>query len=154
MATAYIAIGTNIGDRKKNIESAVNALDKVPMIMVKKLSSIYETEPWGYLEQEKFLNAVVKVSTTLSPNALLGACLGIEAAMGRERKIKNGPRTIDLDVLLYDDVKIYTEELMIPHPRMLERSFVLKPLCDLLPEEKYLNALSETNSNEIWLYEE
>lgn len=134
MGTVFIGIGTNIGDKSKNIDSAVDSLNHLPGTHVVKVSSVYETAPWGYLEQDNFYNVCACVETRLSPNAFLGACLGIEAAFGRERPFKNSPRIIDIDVLLYDDMRINTAELTVPHPRMHERGFVLVPLTDVLPE--------------------
>ncbi len=128
---AVIGIGTNLGDREKNIENALNALNLLPGTKVIRTSKIYETEPWGYTEQGDFLNCCVLIETELSPHALLGACLGIEASLKRVRTIKNGPRTADLDVLLYENVTENTEELKIPHPLMTKRAFVLVPLKDL-----------------------
>lgn len=133
MSTAYIGIGTNIGDREKNIRDAIDAINHLPSTRAEKVSAIYETEPWGYAEQGNFYNVCVKISTELSPSALLGACLGIEAAFGRERPFKNSPRILDMDLLLYDDVHMNTPELTIPHPRMHERGFVLVPLKDVMP---------------------
>lgn len=153
MAKAYVAFGTNLGDRMENITVALEALDRVPDTKVLARSHIYETAPWGYLDQPNFLNGVAQIETDLSPAALLGALLGIEAAMGRLRTIKNGPRVIDLDLLLYDDVISNTKELILPHPRMLERAFVLKPLTDLLPAEPYLSALNRQDPTEVWPYE-
>lgn len=152
MSRAFVAFGTNLDNREKNIADAIEALGLVPMTSVKKVSKIYETEPWGYAEQDNFLNGVLELETSLSPYALLGALLGIEAAMGRHRTIKNGPRIIDLDLLLYDDEKINSKELVLPHPRMLERAFVLKPLTDLLPEKLYLTALSHQDIKTVWEY--
>lgn len=132
MKKAYIGIGTNIGDRLNNIENAVKSLGLLPGTQVTKVSSVYETEPWGYADQDDFLNACVEVETNLSPKAVLGACLGIEAAYGRERPFKNAPRILDIDLLLYEDVTIDEPELILPHPRMHERAFVLIPLKDIL----------------------
>ena len=134
MSIAYIGIGTNIGDREKNIYDAVRALNHLPSTHTEKMSAIYETPPWGYTDQDSFYNVCVKVRTELSPSALLGACLGIEAAFGRERPFKNSPRILDLDLLLYDDVCMNTPELILPHPRMHERGFVLVPLKDIQPD--------------------
>lgn len=131
MYKAVIALGTNLGDRDKNIENAVEALKKTPMTKVLKLSNIYETEPWGYENQGMFLNACVLVKTDLSPQVLLGVCLGIEAAFGRVRTIKNGPRILDLDLIWYEGVSMNTKELILPHPRAKERDFVMTPLKDL-----------------------
>lgn len=134
MSKAFLGIGTNIGDREKNLDFAINALRHLPKTEVEAVSRIYETEPWGYREQENFYNICVKIKTQLSPNALLGACLGIEASLGRERPFKNSPRILDMDLLLYGDAVMNTEELTLPHPRMSERAFVLVPLKDILPE--------------------
>lgn len=133
---AVIGIGTNIGEREKNIENAVASLNLIPDTEVVKCSKIYETEPWGYENQNKFLNCAILVETELSQNALLGVCLGIEAAMGRLREFKNGPRIIDLDLLLYENEKSDTKELKLPHPGVFNRSFVLAPIADLFPEKK------------------
>lgn len=132
---AVLGIGTNVGERINNIENALSALGLLPTTTLIGTSGIYETEPWGYLQQEKFLNCAVLVETLLSPNALLGACLGIEAGLGRIRKFKNGPRIIDIDVLLYEDTIINSQELTIPHPLIRQRDFVLVPLNDLFPDK-------------------
>lgn len=128
---AYIALGSNMGDAAKNLNDALKALDLVPGVTVTKVSKYYITEPWGYADQPDFTNACCEVETSLSPEALLGVCLGVEAGMGRVRQIKNGPRVIDLDLLLYGEECRNTEELILPHPRMMERAFVLQPLNDL-----------------------
>lgn len=129
--TVYLGIGTNIGDRLQNLKEAVAALKLLPMTKVIEVSKVYETVPVGYDNQDDFLNIAVSVETSLTSQNLLGACLGIEAGMGRIRTIKNGPRVIDIDLLLYGNEKCDTETLILPHPRMLERNFVLKPLLDL-----------------------
>lgn len=129
--TAYLGIGTNIGDRLQNLIDAVEALELLPMTKVIEVSNVYETEPVGYDNQGNFLNIAVAVSTELTAENLLGASLGIEAGMGRVRTVKNGPRIIDVDLLLYGNEKYNTKTLVLPHPRMLERNFVLKPLLDL-----------------------
>lgn len=128
---ALLGIGTNIGDKIKNINDALESLSLVPDINVIKISSVYDTAPWGYTEQDNFYNIVCEVETKLSPNALLGVCLGIEAAMGRVRQFKNGPRIIDLDVLLCENTVVDTPELTVPHPRIGERDFVLVPFAEL-----------------------
>lgn len=128
---AYLALGSNIGNGAENIRAAYSALNKTPGVRVTAESEMYITKPWGYLEQADFTNACCKVITTLSPEALLGACLGIEAAMGRERTVKNGPRVIDIDVLMYEGQSRDTPELKLPHPGMAEREFVLLPLRDI-----------------------
>lgn len=138
MSKAVIALGTNLGDRIGNINLAVRALSRLPGIKITAGSAVYETEPVGMLDQPKFYNAVVLVETSLSPSALLGACLGIEAAMGRVRQEKDGPRIIDLDVLLYEGFRSESFELTLPHPRILERAFVMKPLMDIFPSGRAL----------------
>lgn len=135
---AYIAFGSNIGEPEKNVRDAYAALRLVPGIVPVRLSDMYITKPWGYADQPDFTNACCEVETTLSPEALLGVCLGIEAGMGRVRKIKNGPRIIDIDLLLYEGEERNTKELVIPHPRMWERVFVLEPLSDLCENGKLL----------------
>ncbi len=131
MKKALLGIGTNIGDKIRNIDDALESLSLVPDINVIRSSSIYDTAPWGYTEQDNFYNIVCEVETTLTPNTLLGVCLGIEAAMGRVRQFKNGPRIIDLDILLYEGITMETDELTIPHSRIGERDFVLVPMAEL-----------------------
>lgn len=133
---AVIGIGTNVGDRYANINMAVEALGLVPGVMVIRKSSIYETDPWGYTEQNSFYNKVIEVETEKSPEALLGICLGIEAGMGRIRDFKYGPRIIDLDLLFYENETRQTSELTLPHPLIQDRDFVLVPLKDLFQDMK------------------
>lgn len=128
---AYLGIGTNIGDRMKNLQDAIDALNLLPMTTVTNVSDVYETEPVGYDNQDDFLNIVVEVETELNPDNLLGSALGIEAGLGRVRIIKNGPRIIDIDLLIYENETSNSKTLILPHPRMMERNFVLKPLLDL-----------------------
>ena len=128
---AYLGVGTNIGERMNNLQDSVDSLNLLPLTTVTDVSNIYETDPVGYDEQDDFLNIVVEVETELNPDNLLGACLGIEAGLGRVRTIKNGPRIIDIDLLLYENESSNTKTLILPHPRMMERIFVLKPLLDL-----------------------
>lgn len=134
---AYLGIGTNIGDRLQNLIDTVEALNLLPLTKVIEVSNVYETEPVGYANQDDFLNIVVSVSTELNAHNLLGAALGIEAGMGRIRTIKNGPRIIDVDLLMYEKENIDSYTLTLPHPRMLERNFVLKPLLDLNLENSF-----------------
>lgn len=148
---AYIALGSNMGNAAENLNRAVWALSTVPGIKVTAVSKVYETEPVGYKKQDNFLNAVVRVESELSPQALLGACLGIEAGMGRIRKIKNGPRVIDLDLLLYEDATLDSAELTLPHPRMEERAFVLSPLLDILNDRYYKEIYSELDKSGVKL---
>lgn len=146
MKKAYIGIGTNIGDRLNNIKCAVEALSHLPETQITKVSDIYETEPWGYTQQDNFLNACVEVETNLSPKTLLGACLGTEAAFGRERPFKNSPRILDMDLLLYEGVVMSENELTLPHPRIGERAFVLIPLRDVLETLQ----LNDADFNEVY----
>ena len=128
---SVISIGTNMGNREQNIENAVKALGLLPGTQVLKCSSIIETEPVGYTDQPDFFNCCVLLKTSLSPKALLGCCLGIEAAMGRIREFTNGPRIIDLDIITYGDTVHSDSELTLPHPRAHERDFVKIPLKEL-----------------------
>ncbi len=138
MRKAYLAFGSNIGESEKNVRDAYAALSLVPGVLPVKLSQMYITKPWGYADQPDFTNACCEIKTSLSPEALLGVCLGIEAAMGRIRSIKNGPRIIDVDLLMYEGEERDTSELVLPHPRMLERTFVLEPLYELAENGKVL----------------
>lgn len=128
----YIGIGSNLGDRQKYIESAVDGLKSVKGIEVKRISNIYETEPAGGPKQDKYLNGVIEIETTLEAKGLLRELQVIEKRLGRVRTVKNAPRTIDLDILLYGDRKINEPDLKIPHPRMRERDFVMRPLKELI----------------------
>lgn len=159
MSQAVIGIGVNLGDRMDTIERAVNALSLLPGTKVVKLSNIYETKPVGYDDQPDFLNCAVEIETNLSPRALLGACLGIEAAFGRVRTIKNGPRVLDLDIIIYDGVKSDSFELSLPHPRAAERAFVLLPLQDLFPSGRaptlyFAPYLKELSTDGVTLFAE
>lgn len=131
---ALIGIGTNIGDRDANIQTALESISLVPTTTVLRSSSVYETEPWGFAEQDDFFNIVCEIETQFTPEALLGVCLGIEAAMGRVRCFKNGPRVIDIDVLLCEGVERNTSELKLPHPFIGERDFVLVPMAELFED--------------------
>lgn len=133
MAQVYLSLGSNLGDRALHLARAVEELGPRG-IRVRRASSLYETEPVGFREQGWFLNTVVEATTDLPPGELLAAALDVERAMGRERGLPQGPRTIDIDILLYDDVAIETPELAIPHPRMAERRFVLVPLAEIAPD--------------------
>jgi 2-amino-4-hydroxy-6-hydroxymethyldihydropteridine diphosphokinase len=128
---AYIALGSNIGNRYDNLVNAINQLVGYPVIRLVNISSVYETDPVGYEDQDLFLNMVIKVQTSLSALELLDLCLKTEDELGRKREIRWGPRTIDLDILAFNQENIETEKLYIPHPRMLERAFVLVPLVEI-----------------------
>lgn len=134
MNRAYIALGTNIEPRYTHLMEAIDSLDNHEAIRINKKSSIYETVPVGYLDQAYFLNMVLEIDTSLLPLELLDDCQRIEKQLGRERHIRFGPRTIDLDILTYNDKNMATERLLIPHPRMQERAFVLVPLAEVAPE--------------------
>ena len=138
MMKAVIGIGTNIGDRADNIRNAIEALGLLPDVNVLRCASIYETDPWGFTEQQSFYNTVVEVETDKSPELLLGACLGIEAGMGRVREFKNGPRVIDLDLLVFDGYKNDSPDITVPHPLIGERDFVLLPLKELYEDMNIL----------------
>jgi 2-amino-4-hydroxy-6-hydroxymethyldihydropteridine diphosphokinase len=130
--TVYIALGTNLGDRLANLRHARQALQ--PQTCILACSAVYETPPWGYLDQPKFLNQVVKTETDLEPLDLLRLLKRLEVEMGRQPSLRNGPRVIDLDLLFYDDLQLVLPELTIPHPNMAGRAFVLLPMCDLAPD--------------------
>jgi 2-amino-4-hydroxy-6-hydroxymethyldihydropteridine diphosphokinase len=132
MAVAYISVGSNSGERLENCEFGVSRMFASGRSSLLGRSRIYETEPVGFKNQGWFLNFVVKIQTDLEPEELLKALKDIEAQAGRDfGQIRFGPRTLDLDILLYDDRVVHTQDLVIPHPRMHERRFVLRPLCDL-----------------------
>jgi 2-amino-4-hydroxy-6-hydroxymethyldihydropteridine diphosphokinase len=130
--TVYLAIGSNVGNRAANLKAAIAALP--PQMEVQAKSRVYETPPWGYTDQEKFLNQVLKVQTYLAPEPLLKHLKRLEVALGREPTFQNGPRLIDIDILFYDDLVSESPALTIPHPRLHERGFVLLPLMDIAPE--------------------
>jgi 2-amino-4-hydroxy-6-hydroxymethyldihydropteridine diphosphokinase len=134
VAIAYICLGSNLGRKKANIRRAVKLLNKNRDIKILKISSLYETEPVGYVKQDWFVNAVLKAETNLSPRQLLSVLKNVEKKLKRKRRfIKWGPRTIDLDILLYDNLRLKTKDLVIPHPEMNKRAFVLIPLLELEP---------------------
>lgn len=133
MTVAYIALGSNIEPRFAYLEEAIEELGKVAKIEVLNKSEVYETVPVGYTDQGNFLNMVIEIETDLSAFNLLDTCQTVERKLGRNRDIRWGPRTIDLDILLYNKEHMKTEKLIIPHPRMHERAFVLVPLQDVNP---------------------
>jgi 2-amino-4-hydroxy-6-hydroxymethyldihydropteridine diphosphokinase len=132
--TAFIALGSNIGNRYDYLTEAIKQLESHLEIKLVNISSIYETDPVGYEDQDLFLNMVIEVMTSLRADELLDICLKLELTLGRKREIVWGPRTIDLDILLYNQENIETEKLIIPHPRMLERNFVMIPLSEIKPD--------------------
>lgn len=127
----YIGIGSNLGNRKKYIKNAIEKLRETKGVEVRRISSIHETEPVGGPRQGRYLNGAIEVDTKLEPEELLARLQKIESELGRERSIKNAPRTIDLDILLYGDKEINEPYLKIPHPRMRDREFVMKPLKEI-----------------------
>lgn len=129
--TAYIGLGSNMGDRRQYLQAAITLLQQHPAIRLERASSIYETAPVGYTEQPSFLNMVIAVQTSLSPEELLQVMLETERTLGRVRDIRWGPRTVDLDLLLQGTEKVNSPDLELPHPRMWERAFVLIPLREV-----------------------
>jgi 2-amino-4-hydroxy-6-hydroxymethyldihydropteridine diphosphokinase len=136
MAEAFIALGGNVGDVRATFERAIAMLCGDQNVRLTARSSDYQTPPWGVTDQPPFINAVIEVATDLEPHALLSRTQDCERALGRERAKQQhwGPRTIDLDILLYDDRVINDERLTLPHPRMLERAFVLVPFAEIAPD--------------------
>lgn len=133
-AIAFVALGSNLGDRRAHLDAALAALAVLPGTRLEAVSPLYETAPVGPAGQQDYLNAVARLSTTLGPFALLDALLAIEQARGRVRRERWGPRTLDLDLLLHGDTRLNDPRLTLPHPAMLGRAFVLVPLSDLAPD--------------------
>lgn len=134
MARVFIGLGSNVGNRHGQIEAAVAGMARLPGTEVVRVSSIIETEPVGVLDQDRFLNGVAELETALGPDELHDRLNEIEHDLGRVRSGRWGPRTIDLDILLYDDSVIRTQALQVPHPLMCEREFVLAPLAEIAPD--------------------
>ena len=134
MATSFLSLGSNLGDRLDHLSKAVTTLAKQPKIKVLKVSSVYQTKPVGGPEQDDYLNAVVKIQTELSALELLGVTQSIENNEGRVREVRWGPRTLDIDVLTYDDLISADDKLTLPHPRISERAFVLVPFFEIDPQ--------------------
>jgi 2-amino-4-hydroxy-6-hydroxymethyldihydropteridine diphosphokinase len=131
MITCYIGVGSNLGDRRAHIDAAIKKLGEDAQIKVRRVSSIYETDPVGGVPQGRFLNGVIEIETSHASRKLLERLNAIEETLGRKRTVKNGPRTIDLDILYYGDETISEEDLTVPHPRIKEREFVLRGLREL-----------------------
>jgi 2-amino-4-hydroxy-6-hydroxymethyldihydropteridine diphosphokinase len=136
LKTVYLSLGSNLGDREALLNEAIERLEAAGVRTVRR-SSIHETEPQDLREQPWFLNMAVEVETDLAPTQLLRAIQKIEAAMGRERTVPKGPRTIDIDILFYAGQVIATPDLEIPHPRLTQRAFVLDPLCEIAPDLRH-----------------
>lgn len=158
--TAFIALGSNIENRYDYLSKAIEHLGNHPKIQLVNSSSVYETDPVGYEDQDLFLNMVIEIQTELGALELLDFCLKVELELGRKREIVWGPRTIDLDILLYNQVNIKSEKLIIPHPRMLERNFVMIPLMEIKPDviipniekplEAWIKELANKEGVRIW----
>ena len=134
MPVTYIGIGSNLGNREENCQKAIALLIE-KNIKITKRSSLYETEPWGVKEQPRFINMALEIETNLEPGILLKTIKEIENSMGRLEGMRWGPRIIDLDILLYDDLILKTHDLEIPHPGIKDREFVLKPLSEIAPDK-------------------
>ena len=153
----FLALGSNMGNRLTTLKAAV--LNFSPQISVKKKSSVYETPPWGFVEQDAFLNHVIKAETYLEPEPLLRHLKRLETALGRVPNFQNGPRLIDIDILFFDDAVIDTPPLVVPHPRLHERAFVLVPLAEIEPDfvhptlqKPIRNLRDEVDRSEIRIY--
>jgi 2-amino-4-hydroxy-6-hydroxymethyldihydropteridine diphosphokinase len=133
MAIAFLGLGSNLGHREQNILNAIKQIEENGIQIILR-STLIETDPQGGPPQDKYLNGVIKIQTYLSPQDLLTLLKVTEKELGRIETVRNGPRTIDLDILLYDNLKLETPELSIPHPRMFARDFVMKPLAEIAPE--------------------
>jgi 2-amino-4-hydroxy-6-hydroxymethyldihydropteridine diphosphokinase len=130
--TVYLSLGTNLGDRSANLAAALAAIQEFARLEA--ISPVYQTAPWGYTEQPAFLNQVVKISTELAAAELLGRIKACEVELGRQPNFRYGPRLIDIDILVYGQLVLDSPSLVIPHPRLAERAFVLVPLADLAPD--------------------
>lgn len=157
---AFVGLGSNMGNRQDYLMEAMTRLNNHENIKLVNSSSIYETDPIGYEDQDLFLNMVVQVETVLSPYELLDFCLQTELLLGRKRDIMWGPRTLDLDILLYNQENIVTERLILPHPRMLDRAFVIIPLLEIdqdiqfpkleKPVKFHLESITDKEGVRIW----
>lgn len=148
MNDSYLSLGSNMGDRLEMLKQAVLLLTEHPSIQIRKISSLYETDPVGFTEQDAFLNMVVYLQTDLSALELLDVCQDIENKLERKRDLRWGPRTIDIDILLYNQDYMSTDRLIIPHPRMYERAFVLVPLLEIDPAQDF--AEPQREGIELW----
>ena len=141
----FLATGSNLGDRQHNLHSALQAIRRIAE--VEQVSSIYETEPWGYTDQPAFLNQVLAVTTLLSPFEVLNSIKSMEGEIGRTPTFRYGPRVIDIDILLYDDLIMDEDRLTLPHPRMTERAFVMVPLDEIAPQ--YIHPVFQQTIHEL-----
>lgn len=157
MNKSYLGLGTNMGDRVKYLSDACEFLNNHEKISITKKSKIYETKAWGYTEQADFLNVCIEIDTSLNEYELLSVCQEIEQKLDRKRIIRWGPRTIDIDILFFNDTVLNDENLLIPHPRIKERAFVLIPLMDLNSKlsidgktiDVHLNSLTKKERDEV-----
>lgn len=157
MNKAYLGLGSNIGNRLSYLNRALDILNSNPNINIVEKSKVYETKAWGYKNQADFLNICVEIQTTLNPKELLKECQGVEKKLNRKRLIRWGPRTIDVDILFFNDIILQEENLEIPHPRIKERAFVLIPLIDLnntlkidnISINEYLKSLTTEEREEV-----
>jgi 2-amino-4-hydroxy-6-hydroxymethyldihydropteridine diphosphokinase len=143
--TVYLSLGSNVGDRAANLKQAVASLS--PQMRLRQKSRIYETPPWGYTEQDPFLNQAVMATTYLEPEPLLKHLKRLEIALGRKASFRYGPRLIDIDILFFDDLILDTPLLKIPHPHVHERGFVLVPLMDIAPD--YVHPVTGRSAREM-----
>lgn len=134
MTIAYISLGSNMGDKVRYIQEALVRINASPGVRVDRVASLYETAPWGYTEQDWFVNTAAEITCQLEPQNFLAVLLDIEKSLDRTREVHWGPRTIDLDLLLFGQTKLDLPELQLPHPRLTERAFVLVPLAELCPD--------------------
>lgn len=130
----FLGLGANLGDKEASLKTAISFLEREKGIRVRRVAPFYRTAPWGYTDQDWFINTVVEIKTSLSPERLLNVLLAIEEKMGRVRGVRWGPRVIDLDLLLYGNAVLNEPNLIVPHPRMAARAFVLAPLAGLNPD--------------------
>ncbi len=158
---AYLGVGSNMGDPSWQLETAVASVGCLPATVLLRRSPVYASKPWGKLDQPDFLNMVVEIETNLSPDALLTCCKEIEMDQGRVEDERWGPRPIDIDILMYGDATITTDSLVVPHPHIWERAFVLRPLSDLRPDIVSPDGIGigevlsrpEIASQGVWSYE-
>jgi 2-amino-4-hydroxy-6-hydroxymethyldihydropteridine diphosphokinase len=148
--SAFIGLGANVGNRYENMMSAIKLITSCLETKLVNYSSVYETDPVGNVEQNLFLNMVIEVQTALSALQLLELCMKIELELGRKREEKWGPRTIDLDILTFNQENIKTEKLIVPHPRMFERAFVMVPLLEINNEIRFSEELPKKEGVRIW----